>query len=249
MAIENDMEKIVPAIFCGIKRVLDKQIMARGFDDVSCIKPEYVFTVGIFNCVVSALNGADGEYPGDANYVVRMEEPFRYVKFRSFPAYVVEKVEGAFPKFIYQVSKVIRNKRGKVDIAIYYKTNGGTHQEETTCLIEVKGFNPSRAEIKKDLKRLSELKSMTQPTGASCLKKSYLAYLVTADPFSEVSESDISLKECDRASREFPGLQFTPDRVRCKIIDQYTPDPQGYAEGFEPDASEFYRWFSVVVEV
>lgn len=246
MTIEEDMEKVIPAIFSGMKNVMEKQINSRGFDDVSVIKPEYVFTVGIFDSIVSAING---EYPPDAKYVIRLEESIRDIKFKCFPAYATQGNEGILSKWIGQQYHLIRNKRGKVDIAVYFKSTGGTHQEETTCLIEVKGFNPSLAELKKDLKRLSELKSMEQPTGPSYLKKTYLAYLITETPFSDINEFEISSSECNKLLRCMPELQITPERFHSKIIDENLPNPDGYPEDDEVDASEFYRWVALVVEV
>jgi hypothetical protein len=55
-------------------------------------------------------------------------------------------------------------RRGRIDVAVYLRRNG---DRLPLCAIELKGFNPSRTVVLKDLKRNSEYFALTGATGSS----------------------------------------------------------------------------------
>ncbi len=121
-------------IMDGIKRGVDRHW--RFTKNLLRIKPEYLLTVSVADALTDGFNNICG-----LDLEIKLEEPTRAISTDLLLAAV-----GWRNFFKSIVAPVTR--RGKVDIYV-------THNADS-WIIELKGFDPSAAEIQKDLVRLQE---------------------------------------------------------------------------------------------
>jgi hypothetical protein len=127
------------------------------------LNAEYLFTVAVAK-QIDKLNS----YYGDP-YQIHLEKKTREfarncmhpVKFGNPMQRSSCKIRKGFPR-------LARN--GRIDIAVYQEIpNNGYLDSQPVCAIELKGFNPARNLVLKDLRRNLEFFSIIGPTGASVL--------------------------------------------------------------------------------
>ena len=88
-------------------------------------------------------------------------------------------------KFKRRSRKLNTSRKGKIDIAIYCEHRGMMEHEIPFCAIELKGFNPIKKEVLKDLKRNSEYFSFSDTTGESRIEFSTFAAFHKYDSWTE----------------------------------------------------------------
>lgn len=114
------------------------------------VKPEYLLTVAVADALTDGFDNFHG-----LDVQIRLEEPTKSVLFD-----LVTRSIGLNKWFKAEKSKISR--KGKVDIFVI---------TETTChAIELKGFDPSATELKKDLDRLQQFLAVNDGANqlASC---------------------------------------------------------------------------------
>lgn len=124
------------------------------------IAAEYLFTVHVAR-KLNELNTGFG-YP----YTIRIECPTMKFATACLPfSGSISTAKFIGKKTIYR-NFVNTSRNGKIDVAVFSECNG---VENALCAIELKSFNPSRIEVKKDLVRNAEYFSLKGNTGASDL--------------------------------------------------------------------------------
>lgn len=132
-------------------------------DPARCLNAEYLFTVAVAK-QIDKLNFDYGEpyqiylekktrdFALDCLYPIRFGDPMR-------------KDSGAIRKCFPKI-----NRNGRIDVAIYEDIpNNDYLGAQPVCAIELKGFNPTKNLVLKDLRRNLEFFSLTGSTGASVL--------------------------------------------------------------------------------
>lgn len=139
---------------------------------------------------------------------------------------------------------------GKIDIAIYTNNNG---IDIPLCAIEVKGFNPSKSLIIKDLERNSEYFALTSPTGASTLPfsvfialHSYRGVWDDKKEQSNISKLEKRYKSYINANNNLNGLNQRVEAftIRRGVLPD-TNDPHLQEHGLQGD--EDYHFIGVVL--
>lgn len=125
-------------------------------DETQLINAEYLLTVNIAKAI-KELNFYFG-----TPYKIYLEHDTKQLASASTPFCVIDPLT---------LRNTIRTKNnttrsGRVDIAVY---NQILWYDTPVCAIEVKGFNPPKHLIVKDLERNSEYFSFTSPTGSSTM--------------------------------------------------------------------------------
>jgi len=129
------------------------------------IKPEYIVTVNVAKEFFTINNGQAGY---GHEFILKFEEDTTTFAMACVPQMVADDI---FSIKIRGFQNTDRN--GKIDICVYDQFG-----DKPICPIEIKDFNPSKAEILKDLKRnLQLLELVDKNTGASILKFAFLAVL------------------------------------------------------------------------
>ena len=132
-------------------------------DPARRLNAEYLFTVAVAK-QIDRLNFFYGD-PYQI-YLEKMTREFARdciptVKFGSPMQRSSCKIRKSFPR-------LARN--GRIDIAVYQNISQSTYLgSQPVCAIELKGFNPAKNLVLKDLKRNLEFFSIIGPTGASVL--------------------------------------------------------------------------------
>lgn len=103
------------------------------------IKPEHLLTISVADAITDGFSGIHG-----IDLTIKLEE-----LIRSICSNLMSNALGLRERFRRERHKVTR--RGKVDIFVEH--------EKDCWIVELKGFNPSLAEINKDLVRLIEFLS------------------------------------------------------------------------------------------
>ena len=129
-------------------------------DETRLIDAEYLLTVNAAKAI-KELNRYFGE-----PYKIRLEHVTKEFATSCTPLFGEK-----FANNILGYSGIIRSNNdstrpGKIDIAVYTTSNG---LDNPLCAIEIKGFNPSKELINKDLERNAEYFRLTSKTGASTL--------------------------------------------------------------------------------
>jgi len=152
---------------------------------------EYLFTVATARAI-SELNGP----PADP-YHIKIEQstkllqrdclnPFlRQTKAKPQPGATIARHKHPIPN-------VSRN--GRVDIAIYADIAPSSYLgEKPLCVIELKGFNPSKSLVLEDVRRNLEFHRLAGATGPSVLSFSFFAALHSGAP--ELLEDSLSAQK------------------------------------------------------
>jgi len=131
-------------------------------NETKLIDAEYLLTVNAAKAIYE-LNTYFGE-----PYKICLEHNTEKFSTACTPVYGRESSDNCIGyRTIVQSKKYDSERSGKIDIAIYTKSQGSEHP---LCAIEVKGFNPSKNLIIKDLKRNSEYFGISSATGTSSIK-------------------------------------------------------------------------------
>ena len=169
------MDCIEPkTISCFIKKSIDetfKDILSFCSDPRDLIQAEYLFTVNTAKMLsISKLSGGEP-------YRIIMEKRTNLLINECFPSSKTEKIEKnkAFSRTRI-ISTVITNKsnirKGKIDIVIYRYDDDLYHNQRDylpICAIELKAFNPSSDNVKKDLKRNLAFLNLSANIGVNSL--------------------------------------------------------------------------------
>lgn len=140
--------KIEDQLLAGLKDGVDRHW--RYTKELLHIKPEYLLTVAVADALT---NGFDIFHGLDIQ--IRLEEPTKSVLFELVTR------SGGLKKW-FKSEKPKLSRKGKVDIFL---------MTESTChAVELKGFDPSAAELEKDLVRLQQLLAVNDGNNqlASC---------------------------------------------------------------------------------
>lgn len=145
------------AILSGINRGVNRHW--RFAKNMLQIRPEYLLTVSVADELTNGACGIDG-----LDLLIKLEEPTKSISFNLLRNAIGLRAYFKAPKH-----KCVR--KGKVDIFV---------EHDSTCwIIELKGFDPSVAEINKDIVRLVDFLSVNDWRN-NCLG-AYLAFPTLAD--------------------------------------------------------------------
>ena len=168
----NHKKDLLAAIENGMKKACNDMY---SFCDNPAQKfnAEYLFTVATAHAI-NALNGP----PADP-YEIRLELNTKIFARDCLPVFPRKKTPLKSHSNIFRKNSTVDiTRHGRIDIAVYYdpvqpKTIGRT----LLCAIELKGFNPSRSLVVKDLRRNLQFHRGVGPTGPSLLNLSFFAAL------------------------------------------------------------------------
>ena len=135
------------------------------------INAEYLFTVAVAR-QVDKLNS----YFGDPYRIYLEKKTKEFAKDCLVPVRFGRPMKRGSTTFRRGVPKIERN--GRIDVAIYQDVpNNGYMGHQPICAIELKGFNPVRSLVLKDLKRNLEYFNVTGSTGRSVLESTIFGAL------------------------------------------------------------------------
>lgn len=147
------------------------------FDEIHLMDAEYILTVNIAKSI-RELNHFFG-----TPYRIFLEHRTKYFASSCTPIFDKNFALRCYDPESRISSQTDTKRKGKIDIAIYTHDNS---EEKPLCPIEVKGFNPSKIEILKDLERNIEYFGIESTTGKSILPFSlYVALHMYRLPFTE----------------------------------------------------------------
>lgn len=137
------------------------------------LNAEYLFTVAVAK-QIDKLN----HYYGDP-YQIYLEKKTRDFARDCMPPVKfggpMQKGSSRFRKGFPQIDR-----NGRIDIAVYQDIpNNGHLGPQPVCAIELKGFNPAKNLVLKDLRRILEFFSVKGSTGASILRSALFGALHT----------------------------------------------------------------------
>lgn len=176
-----DYNKLKELLKSGMKKAY-KDAVFFSEKESEPIKTEYLITINIAK-TISEHNPYVG-FP----YKVILECPTHHFISDCVPLFQRIKTDKKY-KFHYERRDKHDTKRhGKIDIAVY-KDGGGLYEDKVPfCAIEVKGFNPSKGEVTKDLIRNSEYFKVVDKAGSSRIE---FACLLAFQSYDTWRETDI----------------------------------------------------------
>lgn len=153
------------------------------------INAEYLFTVAVAK-QIDKLNFCYGE-----PYRIYLEMNTRgFSKDCLLPIKFGNPLKSGSAKFRRGIPKIERN--GRIDVAVYQEVpNSNYPGYQPICAIELKGFNPSRSSVVKDLKRNLVYFRFTGATGRSILKSAIFAGLHTWTKTGNLAAEERKLTE------------------------------------------------------
>ncbi len=173
----KDIEK---KIYKGLQDTCVDAINFNGTFDAE-VKPEYLITMNIAKAI-----GELNFYPGSP-FLIRPEEQTKVFATRCVPNILWEDI---FAPTIFNTAQNT-DRNGRFDIAIY---DGDT--EKPLTAIEVKLINPTKNDIKDDIKRLSELLHLKdKQTGISKIERTYFACIELNEVIKFDTETPENIKE------------------------------------------------------
>lgn len=145
-----------------MKRACDDMLRFSG-EPAKRLNAEYLFTVAVAK-ELDRLNWNYGE-----PYRIYLEKKAQdFAKDCLYPIKFGNPMQRGATKFRKGTPSLSRN--GRIDVAVYEDIpNNGYLGHQPICAIELKGFNPSRSLVLKDLKRNLEYFSVKGNTGSSVL--------------------------------------------------------------------------------
>jgi len=150
------------AIIQAMKRACDDMLRFTG-EPAEPLNSEYLFTVA----VAKQIDGLNSYY-GDPYRIYLEKKTREFSKDCLHPIKFGSALQKGSTKFRKSVPALSRN--GRIDIAIYEDIpNNGYLGHQPICAIELKGFNPARSLVLKDLRRNLEYFSLQGETGNSVL--------------------------------------------------------------------------------
>jgi len=140
-------------------------------DSTLRLNAEYLFAVAVAKRI-DMLN----HYYGDP-YQIYLEKKTRdFARDCMHPIKFGNPIQKGSSRFRKGSPKIDRN--GRIDIAVYQSiSNNGYLGPQPVCAIELKGFNPAKNLVLKDLRRNLEFFSLTGSTGASVLRSALFGAL------------------------------------------------------------------------
>lgn len=158
-----------------------------------CFNAEYLFTVN----TAKAIN--DHNYVPGHRFEIRIEQGTQKFARDCLPL-----IKRGNPMI--RGSSVFRGKinpkierTGRVDIAVYHDPiNRATFGSIPLCAIEVKGFNPARILVLKDLRRNLEFMRLNGPSGPSQIEFTSFAALHDASQATDLEAIEYSLGDIRR---------------------------------------------------
>lgn len=171
--------------------------MSQACEDMNsfCNQPERQFNAEYLFTVATARKISDLNGPPADPYHIKIEQSTKTVQrdcLRPFLS-VVSSASGprsTIARHKHPIPAVSRN--GRVDIAVYADTPPASYLgEKPLCIIELKGFNPSKRLVLEDVRRNLEFHRLTGATGPSVLSFSFFAALHTSTP----EQSDAALRQ------------------------------------------------------
>jgi hypothetical protein len=153
---------------------------------------EYLFTVNVAKAITT-LNFSDGD-----PYKIFLEKNTKQFARDCLHPIISGDYYKRKPSVFRDDNAVIESqidRNGRIDVAVYIdEPNNGYLGNQPLCAIELKGFNPSRNVVIKDLKRNIMYFRISGKTGGSVLKFSLFAALHSQKKFGNKNNSNISGK-------------------------------------------------------
>jgi len=184
-------EYLVKAMRCAC----DDMLRFSG-DPAMRLNAEYLFTVAVAK-QIDALNHFHGE-----PYQIYLEKKTRdFAKDCLHPIKFGHPLQRGSASIRKGVPKLTRN--GRIDIAIYEDIpNNGFLGSQPVCAIELKGFNPAKNLVLKDLRRNLEYFSLAGCTGASVLGSTLFGAL---HAWPNIGINSEELEKCESLRKKYEG--------------------------------------------
>lgn len=154
------LDAIEDNIFSGMASACHDTFFLEG--ESQRIGAEYLLTVS----VAKALIDLSAQTPGPLT--VHLERKTKLVATDCVPLMAPTQSRRKLPKKHILRQRHNTKRNGKVDISVYRKT--GQLADVPVCVIELKGFDPRRADALKDLRRNTEYFRFSDRTGSSQLQ-------------------------------------------------------------------------------
>lgn len=169
-------------------------------DDASeKVAAEYLLTVNVAK-KIATLNYSFGN-----PYKIYLERKTKKFAGDCIPLFKKVPDKSNFIKYRSIVRKKHHNteRNGKIDISVY---DNKPQIESPICAIELKGFNPSRTNIIKDLKRNSEYFFLTDDTGDSLIQFTVFGALHSFNRINNTNSLEALLKKYKNCCSEVSAI-------------------------------------------
>lgn len=227
-------DEIEKKIFLGLTEACKDAFRFTGVINEQ-IEPEYILTVNI----AKQLNEINSENSGFGEpLIIKVEEDTTTFASECVP---LELWEDIFNSSLRDSHNACRN--GKIDIAVYETVIPKNFENRVPkCPIEVKKFNPTKAEIIKDLIRNIDYFKVSDKTGENRLNKAYFTCLHHDKDCLFVGNKT---KGIDKAIKYYQtqtsiltkGLtaENLKLRIEAQTVDEYLFNDNDKFEGQDPD--------------
>jgi hypothetical protein len=214
------------------------------YDEIHLMDAEYLLTVNIAKSI-NTLNNYFG-----TPYRIYLEHRTKYFASSCTPIFDENFALRCYDPSSRFSSQTDTERKGKIDIAIYTHDNP---VDKPVCPIEVKGFNPSKTEILKDLKRNIEYFGIKSTTGKSNLPFSlFVALHMYRLPFSVAKKLSNEKRIFGRYKsylKEIKTDEKLKHSIKVHTVSEGRPpyeDPEEQGVGiFEPNQD--YQYMGVIV--
>ncbi|ENG7521802.1 hypothetical protein ABVD55_005030 [Vibrio harveyi] len=177
----NNFNVIRKAVVDGMTTAFSDMYMFTERID-SKVNAEYLLTVNVAKSIV-----AQNKYGPADPYSVEVEKSTK--RFTRDCFYPIKFVFGGFKSKNLLLSKKLPrvSRSGRIDIVVYENKNNTYIGKQPICAIELKGVNPQRTLVVKDLRRNFELLILEANTGKSVLDFTLFA---SVHAFDNISSDD-----------------------------------------------------------
>lgn len=232
-------KRLLKSVKTGLYTVSWEAYLFSGKED-QLITAEYLITVNIAKSIAKNLSGSP-----DGDYKVWLEHPTKTIVKDLTPLYkTLLKAKGILRDPSTLLPAKDTSRPGKADIAIYKETNSGPLPN---CVIEVKGFNPSRKRTIDDLSRNLEYFNFTSNTGQSLLQLSMFVAIHSYKNNFQPSLESINAKKLRNRYKGYLKKGLTLGALKNKVL--VFPLRQGILppDEQEPEGDENYMFLGVIV--
>lgn len=219
------------------------------------IEPEYIVTVNIAK-KLNEINSKNNDF--GSPLVIKVEEDTRTFASECVP---LECWKDIFNPQLRDSHNTDRD--GKIDIAIYETIIPNNLESRLPkCPIEVKKFNPTKAEIFKDLMRnLDYFKVSDSKTGENRLEKAYLVFLYhdrdclfVTNKSNGINKAKLKYEQLTSQFAEWINNLNLKLRINIETVEEYLFDNNEEFEGHDPDwisdrAYESFHYIGVIIVI
>lgn len=213
--------KIYTQVVAALRSACEDMVRFTG-EHARPINAEYLLTVAVAK-QIDKLNS----YYGDPYKIYLEKKTKEFAKDCLLPVKCGNPMKCGSTKF--RCGTPIIDRNGRIDIAIYQDVpNNGYIGHQPICAIELKGFNPARSLVLKDLKRNFQYFKLSGDTGGSVLKSTIFAALHSWSKTGDEAKEEAKVKGLENKYISYlVDLGCNPDVEKCVSVHSVSKDLEG----------------------